>query len=490
MDTIHICFPEGKHKVLTFSYDDGRGADKRLIEIFNKYHLKGSFHLNSGFIDPKSSSNRIHDDYIQAYDIKSIYEGHEVACHTVTHPTIARTPIEHVALQVIEDRRFLEKITGSPVQGFSYPNGSYNESIKELLPQLGIKYARTVGSSGNFNMPEDYLQWQATCHHNHRLLELGAAFKELYKTQYLYMMYVWGHSFEFDRDDNWDLIEQFAQMIANQSDIWYATNIEIVRYMEAAKQLVIGMDTSFAYNPSALTVWININGEIKAIQPGETVSLAKTKKVVLIGDSTVQSYPDKSEPKAGWGQYIDHYFTAKIDFQNYAIGGRSTKSFIKEGRLDQLDEVIKASDFVLVQMGHNDASKDKPERYTDPNNEYKAYLKQYIDYIREREATPILITPVPTLSRENGRYKNNFAAYCQAMKEVALEEQVQIIDLMVDTIEAYQQLEVARVEQFYLVSLGYDDHTHFTKEGAKMVASILAKRLTTIDASFAEEALF
>src|SRR5699024_2305797 len=298
MKNIHICFPEGKHKVLTFSYDDGRGADRRLIEIFNKNGLKATFHLNSGFVNPKSSTKRHHDDYIQAYDIRSLYKGHELACHTVTHPTIARSPIDHVATQVIEDRRFLEQVTGMPVQGFSYPNGSYSDEIKSLHPQLGIKYARVVGSSGHFSLPNNYFHWQATCHHNHKLIELGESFKELHKSQYLYMMSVWGHSFEFDRDDNWDLIVRFAEMMSNQEDIWYATNIEIVRYMEAAKQLVVGIDTSFAYNPSALPVWININGEIKVIQPGETLSLENTKRIALIGDSTVQSFSEHSDPKA------------------------------------------------------------------------------------------------------------------------------------------------------------------------------------------------
>ncbi|WP_169793110.1 SGNH/GDSL hydrolase family protein [Amphibacillus sediminis] len=489
MQTIHICFPEGKHKVLTFSYDDGRGADKKLVEIFNKYGMKGTFHLNSGFINPNNKTRTFHHDYIQAYEVAKLYHGHEIACHTVTHPTIARTPIEHVTLQVMEDRRFLEKITGYPVQGFSYPNGSYNEEIKQMLPHTGIEYARIVGSSAQFAMPNDYYQWQATCHHNHRLLELGEAFKSLNKAQYLYMMSVWGHSYEFDHDDNWHLIEQFCANMSSQSDIWYATNIEMVRYMKAANQLVLGIDANVAYNPTAIPLWISINGEIKRIPPGETIAIKPSKQIVLIGDSTVQSYHDQAEPKAGWGQYIDDYFSAQLQFANYAIGGRSAKSFIEEGRLAQLDEAISKADYVFIQMGHNDANRAKPERYSNPNTEFKGYLKKYIAFAREREAVPFLITPVPTFTKENGHYKNNFQAYCQAIKAVAEEEKVHCIDLMNAAIHYYQQLDDDQVKRFYLLALGYDDRTHFTKEGARVIASLLAQELKQRDPIFLNESL-
>ena len=119
-----------------------------------------------------------------------------MSCHTVTHPTIARSPVEQVAVQVLEDRRYIERIAGYPVRGLSYPNGSYNREIIELLPKLGIEYSRIVGNTDDFSMPENYLAWEATCHHNHNLIENGKRFLELKKTQYMYMMYVWGHSYE------------------------------------------------------------------------------------------------------------------------------------------------------------------------------------------------------------------------------------------------------------------------------------------------------
>lgn len=265
MKTIYRCFPEGRHKVLTMSYDDGKQADRRLVEIFNKNGIKGTFHLNAGLMN---NAERINPE-----EVKTLYRGHEVACHTLTHPTIARCPSALIAQQVIEDRKLLEEITGYAVRGLSYPNGSYNEQIKEMLPHLGIEYARIVGDSKNFSMPEDLYAWKATCHHNHNLMELGQEFAALYKTQYLYMMYVWGHSYEFDQDNNWKLIEEFCKTMGERDDIWYATNIQIVDYFKAMDSLIFSVTGNFVYNPSALTLWISVDGKIVELMGGIQTNL-------------------------------------------------------------------------------------------------------------------------------------------------------------------------------------------------------------------------
>jgi peptidoglycan/xylan/chitin deacetylase (PgdA/CDA1 family) len=250
------------------SYDDGKLEDRRLVAIFNKYHIKGTFHLNSGQLD---QNIRIHEE-----EIPQLYAGHEVACHTLTHPTISREPLPIVAQEVLNDRLNLERITGGLVQGLSYPNGSYSPEIEALLPALGIRYSRIVGNSDGFELPENLYEWKATCHHNHNLLELGRKFVDFHKTQYLYMMYVWGHSYEFERDDNWELMEQFCELAGNREDIWYATNIEYVNYMDAAKRLVYAADASFVYNPGFESVWITIDNEkIIEIKGGKTVMLSQ-----------------------------------------------------------------------------------------------------------------------------------------------------------------------------------------------------------------------
>lgn len=266
LKNIYTCFPNWKHKCLTMSYDDGRIFDKRLVEIFNKNGIKGTFHLNSGLFDYK-------DERVGVNEIKEVYKGHEVSCHTYTHPTIARCPISEVVKQIMEDRKILEDAVGYPVRGLSYPNGSYSQEIIDILPALGIEYARAVETAGNFGLPEDLYRWKATCHHGKRLMELGNEFINLSKKQYLYLMYVWGHSYEFDRDNSWELIEGFCELAGNRDDIWYATNIQYVDYMNAAKNLKYTLKGDKVYNPSALSVFITVDDNRYEIKGGETVDL-------------------------------------------------------------------------------------------------------------------------------------------------------------------------------------------------------------------------
>jgi hypothetical protein len=265
MKTIYVVFPEGRFKALTFSYDDGQPADRRLVSIFNRHGLKGSFNLNGGLLG--------RDGRVPASEIRGLYAGHEVACHTFTHPTIERCPREQIARQILDDRKALEDLVGYPVRGLSYPNGSYNREIIGLLPLLGIEYARTVPTTGGFGMPADFLEWRGTCHHKQDLAEKGEEFLSLAKSQYLYLMYVWGHSYEFEKDGNWSLIEDLAGRVGGKSEVWYATSIEIVDYMKRWKNMRFSSDCSLAENPSAEPVWISVGGEILEIPGGGAVKL-------------------------------------------------------------------------------------------------------------------------------------------------------------------------------------------------------------------------
>ena len=253
MNKVYCCYPGRKHKALTMSYDDGKIPDRRLVEIFNRYGIRGTFHLNSGVL---LTENRIHPE-----EIPGLYRGHEIACHTVTHPTIARCPLPEVAAEVLEDRKALEAIAGYPVRGLSYPNGSVSREIEALLPACGIRYSRVVGSSDSFALPENPYRWQATCHHNHRLMELGEEFLGLYKKQYLYLMYVWGHSYEFDDRDNWDLMESFCRMMGGKDDIWYCTNIQFLDCLDDYARLQFAADNSFVFNPNIRDCWVSVNDQ-------------------------------------------------------------------------------------------------------------------------------------------------------------------------------------------------------------------------------------
>lgn len=262
---IYKCYPEGKFKALTMSYDDGKEEDRRLVSIFNQHGIKGTFNLNSGLMD---QPDKVHKE-----EIKDLYQGHEVACHTYSHPTLERCPMPLITEEIVKDRKELEKILGYTVRGMAYPNGSYNKDIVKLLPLLGIEYGRIVGDTDSFGMPDDFLTWKATCHHNHNLIENAKRFAEAVKSQYLYLMYVWGHSYEFSMHQNWELIEEFSSYIGGRQDIWYTTNIEFVDYMNVLKNLKFSAASNMVYNPSAKSAWISVNGQIIEIKGGMLVNL-------------------------------------------------------------------------------------------------------------------------------------------------------------------------------------------------------------------------
>jgi len=267
--SLYICFPEGKAKALTMSYDDGKIQDERLVGIFNKYGIKGTFNINYGLMEKEQTPPRIKRERVA-----ELYKGHEVATHTMTHPTIERCPLTKVAEEIMEDRKGLESLVGVPVRGHAYPNGSYSEEIKQLFRQLGIAYGRVVPSVPNFELPKDPLEWYPTCHHNDpELMQKAQFFADFDKKQYLKLMYVWGHSYEFDNNDNWDVIEKFCEFMGGREDIWYATNIEIIDYMDAAGRLQFTADHSKVFNPGAVSVWLNVDNRYVEAKGGALTEL-------------------------------------------------------------------------------------------------------------------------------------------------------------------------------------------------------------------------
>ncbi|MCL2415581.1 MAG: polysaccharide deacetylase family protein [Defluviitaleaceae bacterium] len=259
-------FPGGKPKALTMSYDDGVVQDIRLIEIFNKYGIRGAFHINGGLFGKTALRQRISKD-----EIAKVYAGHEISLHGYTHQSLSVTPSIRIAEEIYKDRIALESITGEPVRGMSYPNGSVNDEVVNIISSLGVEYCRKVETTGGFSLPSDFLRWSGTTHHKHNLLELGKKFLEITLKWQPYLMYVWGHSYEFDEDNNWNLIEEFCKMMSGKNDIWYATNIEIVDYIKAVRGLKFTADQKTVLNQSMTDVWISVDGvDIKIAACGLT----------------------------------------------------------------------------------------------------------------------------------------------------------------------------------------------------------------------------
>ena len=272
-------FPGGKSRALTLSYDDGVIQDLRFIEIMRKYGLKGTFNINAGLFpseDHEFSATQIHRR-MKRSEILNAYpeELCEVACHGYTHPWLEKCDPANATAEVLEDRRTLEAMFDRPIQGMAYPYGTFNDKVVEILSDCGIRYCRTVISTEKFDMPGDWLRLPATCHHNNpRLTTLADRFLEDSHYPAPRLFYLWGHTYEFDMNNNWHVIEEFAQRISGHEDIWYATNMEIYNAWLDFTRLESTADGHIVHNPNFHTVWIaDRNSNVYEIKPGETVYL-------------------------------------------------------------------------------------------------------------------------------------------------------------------------------------------------------------------------
>lgn len=228
---------EEKKKAITFSYDDGIVQDIRLIELLNKYGLKCTFNLNSELLSKKGilvrNDLRICHYKIHPSDVKSVYEGHEVAVHTLTHPNLTKCDTDEIIRQVECDRLNLSELVEYDVVGMAYPCGGVNndDRVAQIIKEhTGIKYSRTISSNESFDLQENLFRFNPTVYHLdfEKMMSLGQKFVEM-KPDRPQIFYIWGHAYEMDYGaDYWVKLEEFFKLISNKSDIFYGTNREVL----------------------------------------------------------------------------------------------------------------------------------------------------------------------------------------------------------------------------------------------------------------------
>ncbi len=265
----NLLFPNWRKKAFTMSYDDGVEQDIRLIELMKQYGVKGTFNLNSnclledeypnppGAIQRRMGRKMAYEAYADS--------GMEVALHSHTHPFLDRIPQEMAVYEVIKDRELLESIFDRPIRGMAYPMGPFNDMTVKVLDTCKVAYARTTVSTGSFGIPTDWLRMPATCHHNDpRVLELADQFvnKQPDYWNEPWLFYLWGHAYEFEALGNWDHIEKILSIVGNRPDeVWYATNMEIYRYVKAYEAVEFGVECKCAYNPTSTDVYFVSGGK-------------------------------------------------------------------------------------------------------------------------------------------------------------------------------------------------------------------------------------
>lgn len=213
-------------------------------------------------------------------------------------------------------------------------------------------------------------------------------------------------------------------------------------------------------------------------------------KIFIAGDSTVSTW-EPERPERGWGQMISGYFDERVKFDNRAVPGRSTRTFISEGDWGKLLENVKPGDYVLIQFGHNDSHDPSSPEATAPFGDYRDFLIQYIDDARLKGAAPILVTPMyrrgfdqeghlqPYLTDSDGNPVYNLRPYAEAMRQVAAEKGVGLIDLFSMSGELLQELGDTRSAEL----LAPNDRAHWNQRGATVMAFLVVKELVDVEGS-------
>lgn len=277
---LKMLFPNGLKKVLTLSYDDGCYDDIRLMELMEKYGIKGTFNVSSRLYRPEGTAPEGGWPRLTMSEALESYTKHgvEIAVHGLCHRDFTALDNAELNYEISCDRANLEMQYGCVVRGAAYPYGSYNDAAVEALKRNNIKYCRTVNCREDFAMPEDWLRLKATCHHNHPdLMGLAKRFIEE-SPRGCTMFYLWGHTAEFRRDKSWGIIEEFFEYMSGREDLWYASNIDICEYDLAYKSLEYSTDpdSRMVYNPTAKEIWlaevVSAGKErVFSVKPGQTL---------------------------------------------------------------------------------------------------------------------------------------------------------------------------------------------------------------------------
>lgn len=230
---------QNKLKAVTFSYDDGVTQDIRLIELLNKYSLKCTFNLNSELLGKPGilirENQRISHYKVTPQDVKYVYDGHEVAAHTLTHPFLpAVTDEAEIIRQVEQDRLNLSELAGYEVVGMAYPGGGINndDRVADIIRRgTNIKYARTTDITDCYDLQSNLYRFNPNVYHImefDRMMQMGREFADL-KPDKPQIFYIWGHSYEMDYlPDYWIKLEEFFKLISGRDDIFYGTNAEVL----------------------------------------------------------------------------------------------------------------------------------------------------------------------------------------------------------------------------------------------------------------------
>lgn len=265
-------YPGGKDKAFSLSYDDGVLQDIRFVSLLNRYGLKGTFNLNSGLM--RSEFTWIHESGIPVTRLsesaaRTLYAGHEVASHTLTHPYMESLSHGELLFQLTTDRRNLQELFGREIHGFAVPFLYYSREIAACVREAGFEYARISEETCDYSLPEDLYYWRGSKLHWDADLE---AFIDgfLETDRELALCQLVGHTYDLDVYDMWDRMESIFRRISARTDIAPMTNLELVRYSGAIRSAQI--TDKRIHNPSPMDLWFRVGERTIRLHPGDSIS--------------------------------------------------------------------------------------------------------------------------------------------------------------------------------------------------------------------------
>lgn len=216
--------------------------------------------------------------------------------------------------------------------------------------------------------------------------------------------------------------------------------------------------------------------------------------VYLIGDSTISIKEKKAYPETGWGMPFTAFFDSSVVVDNRAKNGRSTRTFLSENRWQPVFDNLKEGDYVFIQFGHNDESKEKVDRYTSPED-YKSNLTKFVIETRSKKGNPVLLTPVGRRKFKDGNVVETHEEYAPIVRNLAKELNVPLIDLDEKSKELYQKFGEENSKLLFLQLApgehpnypnGKEDNTHFSELGARKIAQIVLQKIKALNLDLAK----
>ncbi len=269
---IRKLYPNGKKKAFNITYDDGITQDVRLVELLNKYGLKGTFNLNSELM--KNGFEWTHETglvikRLAPEVVVDLYKGHEVASHTLTHPYMSELSEDEIMYQMGQDKKNLEELFQREIYGFAVPFDYYSDLIAKCAEMCGFSYARTSEERYSYVPPKENFYWAAGAFH---IMPKFAEFVDgFFETEEeLALCQIVGHSYDLDTEQMWEQIEEVLKRVTEDEDVISLTNIELVRYLKAMRSAVITEEG--IKNNSDVELWFEEDGKIFSVMPNEVVN--------------------------------------------------------------------------------------------------------------------------------------------------------------------------------------------------------------------------